>query len=50
MPQGIKFFLDVHYVLGLNDQMNSKKQEILNSDRMKELRRCHGVINDRYIE
>ena len=37
-------------VKGLNDQMNSKKQEVLKSDRMKELKRCHGIISDGYIE
>ena len=37
-------------VIGLNDQMNSKKQEVLKSDRMKELKRVHGIINDGYIE
>ena len=45
--------LDLDYiiaVIGLNDQMNSKKQEVLKSDRMKELKRCEGIINDRHIE
>ena len=37
-------------VIGLNDPMNSKKQEMLKSDRMKELKRCDGSINDGYIE
>ena len=30
--------------------MNSKKQERLKFDRMKELKRCLGIINDRNIE
>ena len=45
--------LDLDYrigVSGLNDQMNRKKQAVLKSDRMKELKWCHGIINDRYIE
>ena len=29
--------------------MNSKKQEVLKSDRMKELKQCHGIINDRWV-
>ena len=37
-------------VIGLNDQMNSKEQEVLKTDRMKELKRCQGIINDEYIE
>ena len=37
-------------VIGLNDQMNSKKQGVLKSDWMKELKRCHGTINNGYIE
>ena len=32
----------------LNDQANSKKQELLTSDLMKELKLC--IINDKYIE
>ena len=40
------------WIIGLNDQMNSKKPEMLKSDWMKELimKRCHGIINDRYID
>ena len=34
-------------VIGLNDQMNSKKQEVLKSDQMNGLKRCHGIINNR---
>ena len=37
-------------ILGLNDKMNSKKQEVLKSDQMNGLKRCHGIINNRYIE
>lgn len=29
------------------DEINSKEQEPLQSDRMKELKRCHGIINDK---
>ena len=38
--------LDLDYiiaVIGLNAQMNSKKQEVLKSDRMKEMKRICGV-------
>lgn len=31
-------------------KINSKEEELLQSDRMKELKGCHGVINDRCIE
>ena len=39
--------LDLDYIIavvGLNGQMNSKKQGVLKSVRMKELKRCHGII------
>jgi len=31
-------------------KINSKEEELLESDRMKELKGCHSVINDRCIE
>ena len=31
-------------------KINSKEEELLQSDRMKELKGCHGVINDRCME
>ena len=37
-------------VIGLNDQMNSKKLKVIKSDQMNGLKRCHGIINKRYIE
>ena len=36
--------------MGINDEINSEKHEMLKSDRMKELKLCHGIINDRYID
>ena len=39
--------LDLDYrirVIGLNDQMNRKKQAVLKSDRMKELKQCDGIL------
>ena len=45
--------LDIDYItalIGLNDHMHSKKQEVLKSDHMKKLKHCHGIINDRYIQ
>ena len=38
---------DIIAVIGFDDQMNSKKQVVLKSARMKELKRVHGIINDR---
>ena len=46
--------LDLDYIMsaiGLNDQMNTKKQEVFKSDQTKEPKRCHGsIINVRNIE
>ena len=49
MPMLYLDVLDLDYmiaVIGLNDQMNSKKQEVFKSDLMKELKRCHGIIKE----
>ena len=37
-------YIIAHKNIGLNDQMNSKKQEVLKSDRIKEMKSNGGLV------